>query len=181
MESSNSIKLYLENRLTEYGYSKEMTPSKYNAYQGAYRVAMIRMGYVGGGHNKISIEQVEEFKKLIDEILPPSHPEDMIDGLPRHSKIGANHDWTLTRNACGTPMCVKRLGQVGMRMFRNLNDDKFTLYLANDPYTKDGKEIISLSSIDWESAANEADDSYRAMMTKMIEFATEQIQNLPDV
>lgn len=179
MKPSIDLKLYLENRLTEYGYSKEMTPAKYNAYTGAYRMVKTRLGMISGGREVIPACMMGQAQKIVDEILPPIDGTDMIEGLPRRSRLGINEDWLLTRNACDTPMCTKRIGKAVLMIMRRIHDHKLELYINMDPYYP-SKSVI-LTSTDWKSAANEADDVYRALMTKLVEYAQAQIAALPEI
>ena len=64
---------------------------------------------------------------------------------------------------------------------RRVSDYKMILDISSDPYVPKNKTRLVLNSMDWDSAAREADDVYRALMTKMVEYALTQISELPDV
>lgn len=181
LETNTDLKIYIENRLADYGYGKQMNPAKYNAYQGVYRIVMTRLGFISGGYNKIPSEMMGQAKKVVDEALPPIKEADMIDGYPRRTKLGLNSDWTLTRNACDTPMCTKRVNKTALIIMRRVSDYKMILDISSDPYVPKNKTRLVLNFMDWDSAAREADDVYRALMTTIVDHALAQISELPDV
>lgn len=181
LETNTDLKIYIEDRLDDYGYGEQMNPAKYNAYQGVYRIVMTRLGFISGRYNKVPPGLLGQAKKVVDEALPPIKDTDMIDGYSCRVKLGLNSDWTLTRNACDTPICIKRVNNVVLIITRRISDYKMVLSITSDPYISKNKTRILLQSMDWDSAARESDDAYRSLMTKIVEYALTQIEKLPDV
>jgi len=87
--------------------------------------------------------------------------------------------WRLTKNACETPMCIKKLNSVTMIVFKGINGKPCELHIHMNPYIP--QQSVNLHFHDWESACNEADDVYRGLLTKAIEYLIKQIQLLPDI
>lgn len=62
------LREYIEDRLREYGFGKDMNPAKYQAYSSARRIVSIRLGIEG--RESLSLEQLNQAYELVDQILP---------------------------------------------------------------------------------------------------------------
>lgn len=100
-------------------------------------------------------------------------------GFKKYEIIGANKDWKLTENWGNTPCAMKWLDKVTLMVFLGINGHNAELSIHYNKYIPCHQKILSFN--DFESACNEADDYYRALLTEEINYAMNQLRMLPEI
>ncbi len=82
-------------------------------------------------------------------------------------------NWKIGKNACETPWCTRRIGDVWMAIFEGINGEPCSLNIHGDSFINNDR--FELSKYDFITASKEADEIYRSEIKQAIIYLQEQL------